>query len=59
MVAHWDALRDGKCPNCQQQETTTHLNFRGDSEQTRLLNNMADKLSEWLNDNHAHPELTY
>ena len=59
MVAHWDALRDGKCLNYQQQEIINHLNLCGNPKRTRLLNEMADKLGEWLSDNYAHPELAY
>ena len=59
MVAHWDKTRDGKCPCCQRVETAHHLNLCGDPDRTRLFNEMADKLEEWLNDNYAHPELAY
>ena len=59
MVAHWDKTRDGKCPCCQRVETAHHLNLCGDPDRTRLFNEMADKLGEWLNDNYAHPELAY
>ena len=27
MVAHWDANRDGKCPDCSCQEAAAHLNL--------------------------------
>ena len=38
---------------------TTNLNLCGDPERTRLLNEMADNLGEWINDNYAHLELEY
>jgi len=59
MVVHWDDTRDGTCPNCKKKETADHPNPCENSDRTKLLTLMADKLGNWMSSNYGHPDLTY
>ena len=59
MVAFWDTTRDGKCPDCGQEERASHLNLCSNPERTDLLMQMADELERWLRRHYAHPDIAY
>jgi len=59
MVSLWDSARDGKCPDCGQEERAIHLNLCPDPDRVRLQGDMADELEGWLRKNFCHRELAY
>ena len=59
MVSLWDSVRDGKCPDCGQEERAIHLNLCPDPDRVRLQGDMADELEGWLRKNFCHCELAY
>ena len=59
MVSYWDKSRYNKCPDCDRQETASHLNLCFAKDRTELQAEMATSLEQWLLNNYAHPELAY
>ena len=55
MVACWDTLRQGKCPDCGCRDNAVHLSIFWDEGRDKLFNDMMKELWNWIYDNYAHP----
>ena len=59
MVAHWDPSRDGKCPDCGGNETSSHLLVCPNHDRTSLLRDQTADFHSWLLTKGTHPDLAY
>ena len=59
MVSRWNSQRDDSCPNCGKRETADHILQCPDRERTKLLNEQAEELRDWMDSHNTHPEIQY